>query len=263
MFKYKRGMVGNRSLHADRATPDNGTGTGPSSAGGRKPVTERGARTRAALVTAARVVFERAGYLDTRLTDITREARCSTGTFYTYFAGKEEILTAVLDEAQEDMLHPGMARVADPDDPYAVLEASNRAYLESYRRNAELMVLMEQVANIDADFREHRRQRAEVFIARNARNIADLQRRGLADAALDPMLTSRALSSMVSRVAYSVIGFGEGLESVDGAGVGENGATAAREAGIGGASEDANFAMLVDTLTRVWANALRLEPRRA
>ncbi|WP_200173554.1 TetR/AcrR family transcriptional regulator [Tomitella cavernea] len=260
-------MVGNRSLHADRPAPGVGTRTasGSSSAGGRYPVTERGARTRAALVTAARAVFERAGYLDTRLTDITREARCSTGTFYTYFSGKEEILTAVLDEAQEDMLHPGMARVADPDDPYAVLEASNRAYLESYRRNAELMVLMEQVANIDADFREHRRQRAEVFIARNARNIADLQRRGLADAALDPMLTSRALSSMVSRVAYSVIGFGEGFESVAGAALaaGSDGEAADGAATDSAAAEDAAFAMLVDTLTRVWANALRLEPRRA
>lgn len=252
MFKYKRSMVGNGSLHADRPASggDPGADAGTASAPGRQPVTERGARTRSALVAAARVVFERAGYLNTRLTDITREAHCSTGTFYTYFAGKEEILAAVLDEAQEDMLHPGMARVADPDDPYAVLEASNRAYLESYRRNAELMVLMEQVANIDADFRELRRRRGEVFIARNARAIADLQRRGLADATLDPMLTSRALSSMVSRVAYSVIGFGEGIEPVDGAASGADG-------------ESDALSMLVATLTRVWANALRLEPRRA
>src|SRR5699024_942292 len=121
MFKYKRSMVGNGSLHADRPASggDPGADAGTASAPGRQPVTERGARTRSALVAAARVVFERAGYLNTRLTDITREAHCSTGTFYTYFAGKEEILAAVLDEAQEDMLHPGMARVADPDDPYA------------------------------------------------------------------------------------------------------------------------------------------------
>ncbi|MFE0250845.1 TetR/AcrR family transcriptional regulator, partial [Streptomyces sp. NPDC059010] len=39
------------------------------------PPTQRGVRTRAALVKAARKVFERDGYLDTRLTDITKEAR--------------------------------------------------------------------------------------------------------------------------------------------------------------------------------------------
>ena len=47
------------------------------------PTTQRGARTRAALVKAARKVFERDGYLDTRLTDITKEARCAAGSFYT------------------------------------------------------------------------------------------------------------------------------------------------------------------------------------
>jgi len=46
-------------------------------------VTRRGVRTRQALVDAARVVFEREGYLDARLTDITAEASCSSGTFYT------------------------------------------------------------------------------------------------------------------------------------------------------------------------------------
>ena len=52
------------------------------------PVTRRGIRTRQALVEAARVVFERDGYLDARLSDITAEANCATGTFYTYFNDK-------------------------------------------------------------------------------------------------------------------------------------------------------------------------------
>jgi AcrR family transcriptional regulator len=67
------------------------------------------------------------------LTDITKAAGCATGSFYTYFANKEEVFAAVLDQAQQDMLHPGMDRVSDADDPYAVLEASNRAHLEAYR----------------------------------------------------------------------------------------------------------------------------------
>ncbi|QDQ99463.1 TetR/AcrR family transcriptional regulator [Tomitella fengzijianii] len=211
------------------------------------PVTERGARTRAALITAARTVFERSGYLDTRLTDITREAHCSTGSFYTYFKNKEEVFAAVLEQAQDEMLHPGMGRVADPDDAYAVLEASNRAYLEAYRRNAELMVLMEQVAGIDPAFRELRNRRGEVFIARNARAIADLQRRGVADPGLDPMLASRALSSMVSRLAFLMIGHGEGVQA-DGPRDGVDPET---------------FEQIVDTVTRIWANGLRMPPRRA
>ncbi|MCV7384202.1 TetR/AcrR family transcriptional regulator [Mycolicibacter longobardus] len=198
------------------------------------PATVRGARTRAGLVAAARKVFERDGYLDAKLTDITKAAGCATGSFYTYFANKEEIFAAVLEQAQQDMMHPGMGRVSDTDDPYAVLEASNRAYLEAYRRNAQLMGLLEQVAQIDPKFRAFRSRRADAFIQRNAAGIADLQERGIAGADVDPLLASRALSGMVSRLAYSIFVAAE----------------------VPGGS-DVDFEALVDTVTRLWANALK------
>lgn len=196
------------------------------------PATVRGARTRAALIAAARKVFERDGYLDAKLTDITKAAGCATGSFYTYFTNKDEIFAAVLEQAQQDMMHPGMGRVSDSDDPYAVLEAGNRAYLEAYRRNAKLMGLLEQVAQVDPEFRAFRARRADAFIARNAAGIADLQQRGIADTGVDPLLASRALSGMVSRLAYSIFVGGE-------------------------APDDADFETLVGTVTRLWANALR------
>lgn len=202
------------------------------------PVTDRGKRTREALIAAARKVFERDGYLDVRLTDITGEASCSTGTFYTYFAGKEEVFAAVLERTQEDMLHPGMPHVDAAADPVAIVEASNRAYFAAYRRNARLMGLLEQVANVDPEFGKLRQRRGEAFIRRNARSIAGLQRRGLADDTLDPVLASRALSSMVSR-----LGFWHFVLAPDEAG------------------DPAGFDDLVDTATRLWANALRLPQR--
>ena len=58
------------------------------------------------------------------------------GHLYTYFSGKEEVFAAVLEVAQEDMLHPGMPHVAGDDDPAAVIEASNRAYLQAYNATA-------------------------------------------------------------------------------------------------------------------------------
>lgn len=200
------------------------------------PRTARGARTRAALVKAARTVFERDGYLNARLTDITAEAHCSTGSFYTYFTNKEEIFAAVLEEAQEEMLHPHVREVTGDEDPVAVIEASNRAYLEAYERNANLMRLLEQVATIDDDFRELRRRRGALFAERNARSIRDLQARGLADPDLDPDITARALSGMVGRLANAVYVLGD----------------------------HADHEALVQTLTRLWANALRLpiEPTR-
>lgn len=199
--------------------------------GAPKRFTARGERTRAALVDAARVVFERDGYLDARLTDITAEAGCSTGTFYTYFTSKEEIFAALMEVTKNEMLHPGMDHV-EGDDPAAVIEASNRAYLEAYRRNAKLMRLMEEVAYIDPKFMALRRERARIFVERNAQAIADLQERGLADPELDPLMASRALSAMISRLAVSAFALG---------------------------TEEIDFEEFVYTATRLWCNGLRIE----
>lgn len=196
------------------------------------PSTPRGARTRAALVAAARVVFERDGYLDSRLTDITVEANCSTGSFYNYFSSKEEVLQAVIETAQDDMLHPGLPRL-DPEDssPLAVIEATNRAYFEAYKRNAKLMLILDEVSSSDPNFREVRRRRSRAFVDRNARAIKNLQDRGLADPSLDPFLAALALSGAVGRMAYYVYALGQ----------------------------DAPLDDLVETSTRLWANALNLD----
>jgi AcrR family transcriptional regulator len=198
------------------------------------PRSARGERTRAKLVAAARVVFERDGYLGSRITDISAEAKTAAGSFYTYFDGKEDIFAAVLAELQDDMLHQHIREVVDHDDPRAVIEASNRAYLLSYKRNAKLMRLLEQVSTIDDSVRELRHQRAQAFVQRNARSIQGLQASGLADPDLDAVLTATALSSMVSRVAYISFVMGGEWE----------------------------LEQLVQELTRLWVNALGIEPPR-
>jgi AcrR family transcriptional regulator len=202
---------------------------------GRAPVSARGNRTRDALVGAARRVFERDGFLEARITDIADEAGVAAGSFYTYFTSKDDVFAAVMDEVNEEMLHPRLS-TADRDDPVAVIEAANRAYLAAYRRNAKLMGLMEEVAQVDEEFRRQRMRRATAFVRRNARAIARLQQRGLADPELDPELAAHAMSSMVSRMAY--------LRYVQGFG------TASAEA-------------LTQTLTRLWANALGIPCRIA
>ena len=194
------------------------------------PTTQRGIRTREALVAAARRVFERDGFINSRLTDITAEAKCSIGTFYTYFDSKEEIFTAVMQAAADDMLHPGLPRVDDDiSNVAAILEASNRAYVEAYKRNAKLNLLLEQVATIDPDFRRLRIARGAAFAERNARWIKRLQDAGYADPELDPVMTARALSPMLGRMAYH--------------------AYALEEAWM---DDDA----IVQTATQVWLNAL-------
>ncbi|MCD0452823.1 TetR/AcrR family transcriptional regulator [Actinocorallia sp. API 0066] len=196
------------------------------------PRSARGVRTRSALVAAARVVFERDGYLDARMSDIAKEAGVAAGSVYTYFDGKEEVFQAVADEVKEEMLHPRLRARTGLTDPVALIDLANREYLLSYAKNARLMALFEQVAQIDETFRAHRAERAQAFAQRNAALIADLQARGLADPSLDPFLTAQALSGMVSRMAYTAFVL----------------------------QPPVPFDHLAATLTRLWTNALNLRP---
>ena len=197
---------------------------------GTQPQTARGKRTRDALIAAARTVFERDGFVDSRLVDIAAEAKCSIGSFYTWFDSKDEVFAAVLHEAQSEMLHPGTSRIDSTDDPVAIIAASNRAYFEAYQRNARLNHLLLQVAAVDPRFRTMRQARANAFVTRNARAIADLQRRGLADRGVDATMAAMALSGMVSRLAQDASNL----------------------------SHDVPLDDLVDTATRIWTNALGL-----
>ena len=88
------------------------------------PLTARGARTRAALVKAARALFERKGYLDTNVGDIAKRARVAHGTFYTYFSSKEEIFGEVADELAHQLVHIAEAEPHPP--PGATLSAAHR-----------------------------------------------------------------------------------------------------------------------------------------
>jgi AcrR family transcriptional regulator len=213
---------------ANSPSPDVATDEVPVANSRGLPPTARGQRTRESLIAAGRTVFERDGYLDARLSDISKEAGVAVGSFYVYFASKEEIFAAVLEQVQDEVLHPHVTGASRGVRPIADIEASNRAYLDWYRRNARFMRALEQAATSDDTLRELRRKRGLAFAERNARSIRELQAKGLADARLDPLLAAKAVDSMVARMAYAVYVLGD----------------------------EVPFDDLVEVLTRLWVNAL-------
>lgn len=182
------------------------------------PLTQRGWNTRNKILEAARRVFERDGFLNVKITDITAEAGVAAGSFYTYFDSKEETFKVLLEINRDDLLHPHLQDEDDQDhsdDPLESIRRATRAYFESYQRNTGLMRIFEQMAAMDEEFREARLERATVFMERNARSIRRLQEQGRASTDIAPELASLALSSMVSRVAQLVFNFGYPVEDLD------------------------------------------------
>lgn len=80
-------------------------------------VERRKARTRAALLSAARALFASQGMEQTAIAEIAERADVATGSFYNYFAGKEQLLEALLEDelsSQRVLLESRQDQVEDP-----------------------------------------------------------------------------------------------------------------------------------------------------
>jgi AcrR family transcriptional regulator len=204
-------------------------------AGHDERVTAKGLRTRDELLAAARRVFERDGYLETRVADIAAAADLAHGSFYTYFSSKQDVFLAIVREVGRQIRDAVAPSPADAGlDVYEALDRSNRRYLEVYRANSVMWALVEQVATIDPEIHRIRLLGRRRHVERVAKTIRRWQERGLADRGIDPRTTAGALVSMLSNFAYWWL--------------------------AGGDVYDASAAER--TLTDVWARAVGL-PRRA
>ena len=116
------------------------------------PRSRKGVQTRARLVAAAKEVFEENGFLDARISDIAERAGLSHGSFYHYFESKEEIFREVAATVDELLAAPQRTVVLDPSSraaPQDRIHEAMRRYLESYREEAKIVGVIEQVSRYD------------------------------------------------------------------------------------------------------------------
>lgn len=190
--------------------------------------TQRGRRSREHLLAAARAVFERNGFLHTRVADICDEAGMAHGSFYTYFASKEAAFQAVLDSVEFDLL------ALDPSpvdaDPVERIRSANRHFLRTYRENAAILRVIEQVVTFDPEALETRRRRDMAFAAALEKRTRQYQEAGLVDPRVEPRIASQALGGMVFNFANYLYGQDH--------------------------DDEFDFDTVVEQLTLLWANAL-------
>lgn len=166
-----------------------------------EPMTAKARRTRDRLFHAARVVFERDGFLNARVMDIAVEAKVAHGTFYTYFDSKADIFRAVQTEFQPGIYQPTPADKTRT--RIQGIEAGNRQFYKVYLENLRLMALLEQATTFDEEVQALRiqlRRRAE-------RRILGLVKRqqasGALEASLDPEIVASSIIAMTTHSFYS------------------------------------------------------------
>ncbi|HXY93946.1 MAG TPA: TetR/AcrR family transcriptional regulator [Acidimicrobiia bacterium] len=188
------------------------------------PRSRKGALTRARLLEAAKEIFEENGFLDARISDISERAGLSHGSFYHYFDSKEEIFREVAAAVDDELSAPLGNVILDPTSsatPRERIREGMRRHFESYRDEARIMGVIEQVSRYDEHVSAMRRARHQEHREQVAGSIRHLQRRGLADPTLDPTIAAAGLGSMTWRFAemWLVEGliectFDEGVEQI-------------------------------------------------
>ena len=177
---------------------------------GTKQLTRRAQRTRTALVDAARQVFDERGYHNTRITDITDAADVAVGTFYTYFATKEDVFEVVLESVEAEVLDSERRPRGLP--PIESIRATNRLYVESFRRNARFWAMLEEAAMSNELARRVIISRQQKSRARTERALRRWMARGEIPPVDDVAFTAEALGAVTERCAYLWFVFGQGTD---------------------------------------------------
>jgi AcrR family transcriptional regulator len=144
-----------------------------------EPRSAKGRRTRAKLIKAAKEVFERDGFLNARIADISETAGMSHGSFYHYFESKEQVFRELAGAQEVSVLDMHETGAPADQSPVDRIRAGNRRYLESYKRETKLMRVIEEVSRYDDDVLVIRVQRQQEFAQKLQASIVRLQKEGL------------------------------------------------------------------------------------
>ncbi|HEY5858267.1 MAG TPA: TetR/AcrR family transcriptional regulator [Aldersonia sp.] len=166
-----------------------------------EPTSARGKRTRAALLDAACDVFCTQGYADSNVTEITRTAGVGYGSFYIYFASREEIFETVAFDAMR-RVHAESRAPDTVTDPVERFTLENRLFFRNYRERARLFELADVRAAVDDSFGARWYAAHAEYVAGMAKALQKLKRQGLIDKSVDTRYTAEAIIAMIERTAF-------------------------------------------------------------
>ncbi|MEQ1564887.1 MAG: TetR/AcrR family transcriptional regulator [Myxococcota bacterium] len=129
------------------------------------PRTERGRRTRRALLDAAEIEFGGRGFAEASIVDITRRAAVAQGTFYTYFPSKEAVFAELVRELSHLLRAAIAAAVAGLDRRVDIERAGLVAFFRFVQEHRALYRIVRQAEYVDEElFRWYYRRLADGYV---------------------------------------------------------------------------------------------------
>jgi AcrR family transcriptional regulator len=102
-----------------------------SQATGRDRRAERGEATRTALVKAARELFSARGYAGVGTSEVVKRAGVTRGALYHHFPDKKDLLRAVYEQVEKELVETTAAELAGIEDPVELINAGLRSFLDA------------------------------------------------------------------------------------------------------------------------------------
>jgi AcrR family transcriptional regulator len=116
--------------------------------------------------------FAENGFHPTSVAEIVSGLQVGKGVFYWYFDSKDDLLLAILREAQQDLRRTQQKTIGDEADPLKRIEAGIRSSMQWFTDNRHLMNLT-QFAATEERFAPALRRGTDVALADAARHIKD------------------------------------------------------------------------------------------
>jgi AcrR family transcriptional regulator len=136
-------------------------------------------RTRRQLLDAGRSLIAAKGVAGLRIQEITEQADIALGSFYNYFASKEELLEAVITESLSDLASAVITNVEDDTDPAEVVALANLRVIRLAYDEPDFARLIVNIGHSEAVFGEAVHAPARIAVERGIESgrfvVADLE----------------------------------------------------------------------------------------
>lgn len=175
--------------------------------------TKRGRATQEAIDSAARKVIAEKGFLKMTVADIVQEAGRSPASFYNYYDSKE----ALLESWARQFQHEARRRVADAAPSESIrarVEAAARGHWEAYRAHLAEMVGVYQLAMVNDEFAKVWEELTSDAVNGIVHGVTRAQEKGYCPGQ-DPLLTARAIVSMLQQFCYDNLANGRAVDADD------------------------------------------------
>jgi AcrR family transcriptional regulator len=178
------------------------------SARGGAPAQERelraqGKKTMRKLLDAAMTVFETRGYHAARVDDIVKVAKTSHGTFYLYFANKEDLFRTLTADVADEMteLSESLAPISANEDGFRELRAWLQRFADLYQHYGPVIRAWTEAETDGTEFGRIGTDVLNSFTRTLVARISESKGAG----GLDPQVAALAMVAMIERFNYYLL----------------------------------------------------------